>query len=148
MMDILAEYYLLIKALHVIAVIAWMAGLLYLPRLYVYHADVEPGSERDKMLQVMEHRLLRYIMNPAMIVVWVLGLILMSIVDAHLAVWFHIKFALVFAMSGMHGAMSKWRKNFAKGENTKPARFYRIMNEVPTVLMIGIVLLVYLKPFG
>jgi putative membrane protein len=146
----MAEYYLILKALHIIAFTAWMAGLFYLPRLYVYHVNAIAGGEADLMLQKMEHRLLRFIMNPAMIITLLLGILLMKAVGLDAlksAGWFHSKMTLVFLMFGFHGMLSKWRKDFANGRNTKSEKFYRYANEVPTVLLIAIVLLVVLKPF-
>ena len=136
-----------VKAVHVIAVIAWMAGMLYLPRLFVYHAESLPGSDKSETFKVMERRLLRAIMNPAMIVSWVLGLWLAWRGGWFEAPWFHAKLTLVVLLSGMHGAMARWRKAFERDENIHSARFYRIANEVPTVLMIGIVILVIVRPF-
>ncbi len=136
-----------VKAVHVIAVIAWMAGMLYLPRLFVYHAESLPGSDKSETFKVMERRLLRAIMNPAMIVTWVLGLWLAWRGGWFEAPWFHAKLTLVVLLSGMHGAMARWRKAFERDENIHSARFYRIANEVPTVLMIGIVILVIVRPF-
>ncbi len=143
------EFYLWVKALHIIAVIAWMAGMLYLPRLFVYHCETTPGSAESERFKVMERKLLRLIINPAMIAVWVLGLTLsfLPITDAWHQGWFHAKFALVIVMSGVHGLFSSWVKMFAKNANTRPARFYRLWNEVPTVLMIAIVILAVVKPF-
>ncbi len=139
--------YLVLKSLHIIAVIAWMAGMLYLPRLYVYHADTKPGSPQSETFKVMERRLLRAIINPAMVATWVFGLILAWQGGYWLQGWFIAKLVLVLAMSGVHGAFSAWRKDFEADRNTRPARFYRIWNEVPTLLMIGIVFLVVLRPF-
>ena len=136
-----------IKALHVIAVISWMAGLLYLPRLMVYHCDAPAGSAQSETFKVMERRLLKAIMNPAMIVTWLAGLWLAWDGGWYLAGWFHAKFALVLAMSGFHGALSRWVKDFAADANRRAPRFYRVANEVPTLLMIGIVILVIVKPF-
>jgi putative membrane protein len=144
------DLYTTLKAFHVIAVIAWMAGLLYLPRLFVYHAGAAPGSELSETLKLMETRLLRYIMNPALIASWVIGLILLfgvAPVDLRTDGWLHAKLLLVLVMSGFHGMLAKWRKDFAADKNTREARFYRIANEVPTVLMIGIVILAVTKPF-
>jgi protoporphyrinogen IX oxidase len=140
------DYYLLVKAFHIIAVIAWMAGLLYLPRLYVYHAGVPAQSDMARMFVVMERRLLKFIMNPAMIVTFILGGIMMQGVSFHQG-WLHAKLGLVVAMAGFHGALAVWRQDFAAGQNKRSARFYRIANEIPTILMIGIVVLVVLKPF-
>jgi protoporphyrinogen IX oxidase len=138
----LSDWYLVIKALHVISIIAWMAGLFYLPRLYVYHAEqVQAGSRTDTMFQTMERRLLRAIMNPAMIAAWVFGLALVAtpgVVDWS-APWSWIKAAAVLAMSGFHGWLAARRKDFAAGQNTRSGRTYRIMNEVPTLLMVVIV---------
>lgn len=139
--------YLWLKAIHVIAVIAWMAGMLYLPRLFVYHADAEVGSKQSETFKVMERRLLRAIINPAMGVTWVLGLWLAYDSGFYVSGWFHAKFALVLAMSALHGFYTRWMKDFAADRNTHSAKFYRIMNEVPTVLMIAIVCLVIVKPF-
>jgi protoporphyrinogen IX oxidase len=139
--------YLWIKAFHIIAVIAWMAGMLYLPRLFVYHSQAEPGSAQSETFKVMERRLLRAIINPAMVVVWVSGLWLAWLNGFFASGWLHAKFALVLAMSALHGFFARWRKDFAADRNRHSANFYRIINELPTILMIGIVLLVVLKPF-
>lgn len=136
-----------IKALHVIAVIAWMAGMLYLPRLFVYHCEAPAGSPQSEMLKVMEHRLLRIIVNPAMIATWVLGLTLAFVTGAYADLWFQLKFVLVLAMSGLHGMFAATVKRFARDANTRPQRFYRIINEVPMLLVIGIVILAIVKPF-
>lgn len=140
-------FYLWAKAIHVIAVIAWMAGMLYLPRLFVYHADAAPGSETSETFKIMEGRLLRLIINPAMMVTWVLGLWLAWSGFGFSGGWLHAKIALVVAMSGVHGYFSAAVRRFAADRNTKPARHWRIMNEVPTLLMIVIVILVIVKPF-
>ena len=139
--------YELLKAFHSIAVIAYMAGMLYLPRLFVYHCDAEPGSKQSETFKVMEHRLLRYIINPAMMVAWVLGLWLAYESGFYKSGWFHAKLALVLVLSGLHGWLSRWRKDFAADRNRHSQKFYRIINEVPAVLMALIVLLVVLKPF-
>ncbi|MFG1376460.1 protoporphyrinogen oxidase HemJ [Xanthobacter autotrophicus] len=141
------DLYSWIKALHVIAVISWMAGMLYLPRLMVYHCAAVAGSVQSETFKVMERRLLKAIMNPAMIVTWVAGLYLAYAGGWYMAGWFHAKFALVLALSGFHGALSRWVRDFAQDQNTRPARFFRIANEVPTLLMVGIVILVVVKPF-
>lgn len=141
------DLYSLIKALHVIAVISWMAGMLYLPRLMVYHCAAEAGSVQSETFKVMERRLLKAIINPAMIVTWLAGLYLAYAGGWYLAGWFHAKFALVLVLSGFHGALSRWVRDFAQDTNTRPARFFRIANEVPTLLMVGIVILVVVKPF-
>ena len=138
-----------IKALHVVSVIAWMAGLLYLPRLFVYHACEPPGSPTSETFKVMERRLLRAIMNPAMGAVFVFGGLLLltpGVVD-WASGWIYAKLVLVAGMTALHHAMAAWRKDFAEDRNTRPARFYRMVNEVPTVLMIAIVILVIVKPF-
>jgi putative membrane protein len=139
--------YLWFKAFHIIAVIAWMAGMLYLPRLFAYHADVPAGSPQSETFKVMERRLLRLIINPAMIVTWLLGIYLVFEGGFLSAGWFHAKFALVLAMSTLHGFLARWRKQFARDANTHSAKFYRIVNEIPTVLLIAIVILVVVKPF-
>ncbi len=147
MLDVLNPYYLWIKAFHVIAVIAWMAGMLYLPRLFVYHAAVERGSGQSATFKVMEWRLLKLIINPAMIATWVLGLLLVWLGGWHTAGWMQAKLALVIAMSAVHGFFVRWVKDFAADRNTRSQKFYRIINEVPTVLLIIIVILVVIKPF-
>lgn len=139
--------YLWLKALHLVAVISWMAGMLYLPRLFVYHAEAGPGSPQSETFKVMERRLLKAIINPAMIATWVLGLWLATQGGWWRAGWLHGKLALVLAMSGVHGYLAATVRRFAADADTKPARFYRILNEVPTVLMIGIIILVVVKPF-
>lgn len=139
--------YLWIKAIHIIAVISWMAGMLYLPRLFVYHTAAEPGSPQAKTFEVMEHRLLTYIMTPAMGVSWILGIALMLQGDWLTAGWLHAKLVLVLAMSGMHGFLSRYARDFRAGRNARTQKFYRIINEVPTILMILIVILVVVKPF-
>jgi|SRR6185369_12540547 len=140
-------YYDWIKAAHVISVIAWMAGMLYLPRLYVYHAGVKPGSELSETFKVMERRLMRAIINPAMMATWVFGATLVYLGHHWTEGWFHAKFALVLLMQIVHAGYSKWRKQFAADQNRHDAKFYRLMNEVPTLLLIGIVILVIVKPF-
>jgi putative membrane protein len=138
-----------IKAFHIIAVIAWMAGLLYLPRLFVYHAMSKPGSEQSETFKVMERRLLRFITTPAMLAAWIFGLILAfsPLVDWSRDGWFHAKLALVIVLSGFNGLLAMWTKDFAADRNTRSPRFYRIANEVPTLLMIAIVILVVVRPF-
>jgi len=136
-----------IKALHVISVIAWMAGMFYLPRLYIYHVDAAKGSVQSETFKVMERRLLRAIINPAMAASWIFGLTLAWLGDLWLQPWFMAKFVLVLAMSALHGFYSRWRKQFADDANIHSAKFYRVMNEVPTLLMIAIVILVIVKPF-
>ena len=136
-----------LKALHIISVIAWMAGLLYLPRLFVYHAIAPPGSEQSETFKVMERRLLRYIMTPAMVATWILGIALVLMGQWFTAGWFHAKFALVIAMTITQGLMSAWATDFRHDRNKRPQKFYRIANEIPTVLMIVIVILATVKPF-
>lgn len=137
-----------LKAAHVIAVIAWMAGLLYLPRLFVYHCAAEPRSTQSEVFKVMERRLLRAIMTPAMLAAWTFGLLLAAIPGTGAgAGWLVVKLALVLAMTGLHGFMARWRRDFEADRNRRPARFYRIANEVPAVLMVAIVVLAVVKPF-
>ena len=145
----LADAYPWALALHIVAVIAWMAGMLYLPRLYVYHSEREPGGEADEMLKLMERRLLRLIVNPAMFLVFLTGgslLLTPGVVD-WASGWIYAKLALVLALAAVHGAFARWRREFAAGRNRRSARFYRAVNEIPTVLMIAIVVLVVVKPF-
>jgi putative membrane protein len=139
--------YLWLKAFHVIAVVAWMAGMLYLPRLFVYHSETPKGSIQSETFKIMERRLLKAIINPAMIVTWVLGLYLVWDGGWYTSGWFHGKLLLVLILSGVHGVYVRRLKDFAADRNTRPAKYYRILNEVPTVLMIGIVILVIVKPF-
>ncbi len=136
-----------IKALHVIAVIAWMSGLLYLPRLFVYHTETQPGSAESERFKVMERKLLRAIMNPAAIAVWILGPTLAWLTGAYEDRWLQVKFVLVVALTVTHHLYARWRKDFALDRNIRPARFYRIWNEIPAVLMVCIVILVIVQPF-
>lgn len=136
-----------LKALHVIAVMSWMAGMLYLPRLFVYHCGVAPGSEASETFKVMERRLLRAIINPAMIVTWIAGLVLAWSVFRFHGGWLHAKLLLVFILSGVHGYFSGAVRAFAEDRNRQSARHWRIMNEVPTVIMVLVVVLVIVKPF-
>jgi len=141
-----------IKAFHIIAVIAWMAGMLYLPRLFVYHCAAEKGSVQSETFKVMERRLLRAIINPAMVATWVFGLWLAwlgpdSRYGWFASGWLWAKIILVLALSAVHGLLARWRKDFAQDRNRYSQKFYRIINEVPTILMILIVLVVVLKPF-
>lgn len=136
-----------VKAFHVVAVIAWMAGLLYLPRLYVYHCAADKGSKQSETFKVMERRLLHFIMTPAMIAVWVSGVWLAWVQGVVNDRWLWAKFALVVLLTGFHHALGVWRLDFAADWNTRNPRFYRIMNEVPTLLMIGIVVLAIVRPF-
>lgn len=146
MSDFIGEWYSWIKALHVIAVIAWMAGLLYLPRLFVYHCDAAPGSELSETLKVMERRLLRAIMNPAQGAVFVFGGLMLWMQDWSQG-WLHAKLVLVAGLVVVHHLFALWRKDFAEDRNRRPARFYRLWNEVPTVMMIAVVILVIVRPF-
>ncbi|MCZ8045032.1 MAG: protoporphyrinogen oxidase HemJ [Beijerinckiaceae bacterium] len=136
-----------LKAVHVLAVISWMAGMLYLPRLMVYHVDAAPGSVQSETFKIMERRLLKGIMNPAMIVTWVLGLYLAWAAFGFKGGWLHGKILLVVLLSGVHGYLVGRVRDFAEDRNTKSGRFYRIINEVPAVLMVGIVIFVIVKPF-
>ena len=136
-----------LKALHIIAVIAWMAGMLYLPRLYVYHAEAERGSKQAETFVVMERRLLRAIMNPAMIAVWITGPLLAWRMGMWADGWLHAKLALVIALSVFHHLLGRWRKDFETGRPPHDAKFFRMINEVPAILMVGIVVLVVVKPW-
>jgi protoporphyrinogen IX oxidase len=144
--------YLWLKALHIIAMVAWMAGMLYLPRLFVYHCVAEKGSAQSETFKLMERRLLRAIINPAMIATWVLGPWLAwlgpdSRYGWFTSGWLQAKIVLVLALSALHGLFARWTRDFAADKNRHSQKFYRIINEVPTVLLILIVLLVVLKPF-
>jgi putative membrane protein len=149
MLDFLNAYYSWIKAIHIMAVISWMAGMFYLPRLFVYHAErAEVGSELDQTFQIMEEKLLRVIINPAMIVTWIAGLTMLALGAFDWgSVWSWAKIIAVILMSGFHGWLSKRRKEFAMGANTRSGRVYRLANEVPTVLMVVIVVAVVVRPF-
>lgn len=142
-----AGAYLWVKAVHVIAIISWMAGMLYLPRLFIYHCEAEKGSVQSETFKVMERRLLTVIINPAMVMSWVLGLWLAWTGDFLSQGWFHAKLALALALSAVHGYFSAAVRAFAEDRNTRPARQWRLINEIPTVLMIAIVILVIVKPF-
>ena len=147
MLMFLSNSILWIKALHVISVIAWMSGMFYLPRLFVYHTETEKGSAESERFKVMERRLLRAIINPSMIATWVFGLTLAYLTEAYKEHWLQMKFLAVIAMSGLHGYFAGRVKAFAQDRNDKPARFYRILNEVPPILMVFIVILVIVQPF-
>ena len=136
-----------ITAAHVIAIIAWMAALLYLPRLMVYHADAAVGSDTSETFKVMERRLLKAIATPAMLAAWGLGLALASLIGAWDEGWFHAKLACVLGLTVVHGFQARWVRDFSADRNRRGARFYRIMNEIPTLLMVAIVVLVIVKPF-
>ncbi len=139
--------YLWLKAGHIISVIAWMAAMLYLPRLFVYHAQAPAGSAQSETFKVMERRLSRAIMTPAMIATWGFGIALAATGDWMSAGWLQAKLVLVLAMSALHGQLMRWRRDFAMDRNSRSAVFYRVVNEVPMVLLIGIVILVVTKPF-
>jgi protoporphyrinogen IX oxidase len=146
-MSFLPPLYPWIKALHVMAVIAWMAGLLYLPRLFVYHCEAEIGSRQSETFKIMERRLLRGIINPSMVATWIFGLWMVyqgGLITAH---WLHAKLLLVVVLSGIHGMLVRWTRDFAQDRNRHTPRFYRIINEIPALLMVGIVILVVVKPF-
>jgi len=148
MQAMLFEYYLIIKSLHIIAVISWMAGLLYLPRLFAYHAAAENGSDMSVTFKVMEQRLLRIIMNPAMITAWLFGLLMLYANPALFeSGWIHVKLFLIVVMTALHHLFARWCKMFGRDENTRSVKFYKIWNEAPTVLMIVIVFLAIMKPF-
>ncbi|GAB0117659.1 protoporphyrinogen oxidase HemJ [Acidisoma sp. 7E03] len=146
---LLISLYPWVKAFHVISVIAWMAATFYLPRLYVYHCQVPVGSRESERFKIMERRLFKQIMNPAMIASWVFGFLLIVTPGVVLwsQPWWWVKFVSVILLSGFHGACSKWRKDFLNDRNRRPERFYRFANEVPTVLMVIIVIMVIVKPF-
>ncbi|QCB61770.1 protoporphyrinogen oxidase HemJ [Wolbachia endosymbiont of Brugia malayi] len=141
------DYYHWLEAFHIISVIMWMAGMLYLPRLYVYHATVKPGSESDSLLQTMERRFLRYIINPAMLFSLSFGIALMIIREAYREGWFHVKALALFFMFGIHGLLAMHRKKFAMGSNEKNHVYFRVLNEMVTVLIIIIVIMIVVKPF-
>ena len=145
----MGEYYEWFKALHVISIIAWMAGILYLPRLFVYHAEAEPGSDKSETFKVMERRLLRAITNPAMISSFVFGGLMLTTsgtVDWSMG-WVWIKLVMVLAMLGIHGLFACWRCDFEADRNVRPAKFYRMWNEAPTILLTLIIIMVIVKPF-
>lgn len=147
--DVLTAVYPWIKAFHVISMVAWMAGLFYLPRLYVYHCETTPGSAESERFKVMEQRLLKQITTPAMIATWLFGLTLAltpGVIDWSRG-WWHVKLLAVILMTGFHGMLARWRRQFLMDRNTRRARFYRIANEVPTVLLVVIVIMVIVRPF-
>jgi len=142
------DYFIWYKTIHVISVISWMAAIFYLPRLFAYHSKVEIGSEIDKTFQVMEKRLLKIIMTPAMLSTYIFGLLTAYVYGlVALGVWFHIKMLAVLGLTIMHGFCAKWMKDFARGENKRSEKFYRMANEIPTILMIVAVTMVIVKPF-
>ena len=149
MFDFLAPLFLWIKALHVISVIAWMAGLLYLPRLFVYHCDAPPGSEMSERFKVMEYRLFRFIMGSAMHGAWTFGILMMltpGVIDWQ-AGWWHVKLTMALVMTGLHVLFGRWTKDFRHDRKRRPQKHYRIANELPTVVMIVIVIMVIVRPF-
>ncbi len=144
----MSDYYYWFKSIHVIAVISWMAGMLYLPRLFVYHCDVIKGGEADEKLKIMERRLIKIIINPAMIITLLFGLTNAFIYGfENLGIWFHIKMTAVIILMMLHGLMVKWHKNFLKGNNTHSPTFYKVINETITLMMIISVIMVIVKPF-
>ncbi|MBL4802895.1 MAG: protoporphyrinogen oxidase HemJ [Emcibacter sp.] len=147
MIAFLSEYYYWFLSLHIISVISWMAGMFYLPRLFVYHCRLKVGSDASEMFKEMERKLIRMIINPAMMLTWVFGICLAVGQDVWGDHWFHAKLLLVVIMSGFHGSLSKWRRQFDQDKNTHNEKFFRLVNEIPTVLMIAIVFLVIMKPF-
>lgn len=146
-MELLQSLYPWIKSLHIISVIAWMAGMLYLPRLFVYHCEVEPGTPESERFKLMERRLLKGIVNPAMAATWIFGILLVLALGVWDQPWMHAKFALVLAMQAVHGGYVRWWRDFSKDANRHSRKFYKWMNEAPTLLLIGIVILVVVKPF-
>jgi putative membrane protein len=136
-----------VKALHIISVIAWMAGMLYLPRLFVYHVEAAKGSEASETFKVMERRLLKAIVNPSMILVFLTGFTLVYLTGDWRDGWWQAKFILVVGLAGLHGYFARCVRSFAEDRNERPARFYRVLNEAPTILMIFIVVLAVVKPF-
>jgi putative membrane protein len=143
----LSEVYLWVKAFHVISVIAWMAGMLYLPRLFVYHCRAETGSAQSETFKIMERRLLKAIMNPAMIATWALGLALVFLGKLWWEPWVHTKLILLLGLTVVHIGTGRWRRAFDEDRNQHSERFYRIANEVPAILMVGIVILAVIKPW-
>ncbi|MGA3398007.1 MAG: protoporphyrinogen oxidase HemJ [Acetobacteraceae bacterium] len=148
-MGVLSSLYPWIKALHVISMVAWMAGMLYLPRLYVYHCETVPGSAESERFKVMERRLLKQITNPAMIATWTFGILLVlmpGVLDWGWG-WWHVKLVAVILLSGVHGMLSHWRRDFLADRNVRSQKFYRVANEVPTLLLMVIVVMVIVRPF-
>ncbi|HZP20793.1 MAG TPA: protoporphyrinogen oxidase HemJ [Bauldia sp.] len=145
--ELAAAAYPWIKAFHIVALVAWMAGLFYLPRLFVYHVGAPPGSDRSETFKVMEHRLLGIIMNPAMLATWALGLALAGIQNFWGEHWFQLKLVLVVAMTGFHFWLGARARDFALDRNRVAERTYRILNELPTLLLVGIVIMVIVRPF-
>ena len=146
MSDFLAGYYDWLRALHIVSVIFWMAGMFMLPRYFAYHAECATGSDEDRAWIERERRLLRIIVNPSMIAAWLFGLGLLSVIGVT-GGWIHAKLVLVLALTGLHHIFSRWRKAFARGENRRDSRFYRKVNEIPTLATIAIVILAVVEPF-
>jgi putative membrane protein len=146
-MNFLADAYPWIKSFHIISVIAWMSGLLYLPRLFVYHADAPIRSAQSETFKIMEAKLSRIIMLPAMIATVIFGGMLAGLPGIGIQAWFHAKLLLVFGLLAYHHLLGRWRRAFAQDRNTRSARFYRMVNEIPALIMIAIVILVVVKPF-
>jgi len=148
MQEILLQYYDWLRTFHIISVIAWMAGLLYLPRLFVYHADAEEGSDKSETFKIMERRLLKIIMNPAMIAAWLFGLLMLWANPAVFSVpWMHVKLAGIVLLTGLHHVFARWLKTFAAGKNAREAKFYRLWNEIPAAIMAVIVIMAVAEPF-
>lgn len=147
MLEMISSYYLWIKAFHILSVIAWMAGLLYLPRLFAYHHQTIPGNEDFNRFCVMERRLLKIIMMPAMLSSYLFGVLLIAIVDPWFGGWFHVKLLMIFFLTGFHVHLAIWAKQFAKGEKPRSEKFFRAMNEIPFILAIIIVIMAVVKPF-
>lgn len=148
MEQFITEHYLWIKAFHLIAVISWMAGLLYLPRLFVYHTNVKIKSEASQTFKIMERKLLRVIMNPAMIVAWILGGLMLWVSDGLMQQgWMHVKLTAVLLITGYHHVLIKWWKEFERDERKHSEKFFRIANEIPALLLVVIVIMVIVQPF-
>ncbi len=148
MAETLMQYYDWLRALHIISVIAWMAGMLYLPRLFVYHADAQKGSDKSETFKVMERKLLKIIMNPAFVSSWVFGLLMLWANPSLLSQgWMHVKLTGIIVLSGLHHVYARWVKKFARDENIRPAKFYRIWNEAPALVMVIIVIMAVVEPF-
>ncbi|MBK1696884.1 protoporphyrinogen oxidase HemJ [Rhodovibrio salinarum] len=147
MTGFLGQAYIWFLIIHILSIITWMAGLFYLPRLFVYHAQANATGEPAETFKVMERRLLKAIMNPSMIIAWVFGIALALHIGAFAQGWFHVKLLLVIVMSALHMAMGKWRKDFEANQNKHGHKFYRVINEIPTAILVVIVILVKLKPF-
>lgn len=150
MTEFLADWHLWLKAFHVIFVITWMAGIFYLPRLFVYHCGVKTGSGQDKMFQVMERKLLRTIMNPSMILVWIFGIALIFAIGVEVffgEIWGWVKLAAVVGLTWFHHLLARYRKDFAAGKNSRSETYYRRINEIPALLLVIIVIMVIIRPF-